>query len=350
MLSSSSKYKADLKADKNIEKILIGCKLNTDLLIAEENNNIILYNIKSGKKIVAIPFHNKRITSFHIVKRPLYIDNKQISFSNDSFYFLTSSLDKKFALHQISYNNSTKEYSNYKLISQCQPTNDEVNRVIQIENGQILVATRDQHLILFNSKITKGNFEKLFEIKKKWPINAISLFEIRNNLIGVFWEFDDASYDTPSTEDRFLKKHSNDGLYIYSIQNNKIFEKKNFKFMSESFWKLKRNKEKKYSYVIINNKLILKKNKEIDVYDLNNYSFLFKFNFDFNEFNICPCNEKYFSIFYKEGTKAIIKLYNINSMKNEQTFEFFGKYNSNLFPISNNEYVFDDLIITIAEV
>ena len=350
MLNSSEKYKADLKADKNIEKILIGCKLNTELLIAEENNNIILYNIKSGKKILAIPFHNKRITSFHIVKRPLYINNKQISFSNDSFYFLTSSLDKKFALHQISYNNSTKEYSNYKLISQCQPTNDEINRVIQIENGQILVATRDQHLILFNNKIIKGNFEKLFEIKKKWPINAISLFEIRNNLIGVFWEFDDASYDTPSTEEGFLKKHSNDGLYIYSIQNNKIFEKKNFKFMSESFWKLKRNKEKKYSYVIINNKLILKKNKEIDVYDLNNYSFLFKFNFDFNEFNICPFNEKYFSIFYKEGTKAIIKLYNINSMKNEQTFEFFGKYNSNLFPISNNEYVFDDLIITIAEV
>ena len=226
MLSSSSKYKADLKADKNIEKILIGCKLNTDLLIAEENNNIILYNIKSGKKILAIPFHNKRITSFHIVKRPLYIDNKLISFSNDSFYFLTSSLDKKFALHQISYNNSTKEYSNYKLISQCQPTNDEVNRVIQIENGQILVATRDQHLILFNNKITKGNFEKLFEIKMSRFKNAVNLFEIRNNLIGVFWEFDDASYDTPSTEERFLKKHSNDGLYIYSIQNNKIFEKK----------------------------------------------------------------------------------------------------------------------------
>ena len=350
MLSSSSKYKADLKADKNIEKILIGCKLNTDLLIAEENNNIILYNIKSGKKILAIPFHNKRITSFHIVKRPLYIDNKQISFSNDSFYFLTSSLDKKFALHQISYNNSTKEYSNYKLISQCQPTNDEINRVIQIENGQILVATRDQHLILFNNKITKGNFEKLFEIKMSRYKNAVNLFETRNNLIGVFWEFDDASYDTPSTEEGFLKKHSNDGLYIYSIQNNKIFEKKNFKFMSESFWELKRNKEKKYSYVIINNKLILKKNKEIDVYDLNNYSFLFKFNFDFNEFNIYPFNEKYLTVFYKEGTKAIIKLYNINSMKNEQTFEVFGKYNSNLFPISNNEYVFDDLIITIAEI
>jgi WD40 repeat protein len=195
MLNSSSKYKADLKADKNIEKILIGCKLNTDLLIAEENNNIILFNIKSGKKILAIPFHNKRITSFHIVKRPLYINNKLISFSNDSFYFLTSSLDKKFALHQISYNNSTKEYSNYKLISQCQPTNDEVNRVIQIENGQILVATRDQHLILFNNKITKGNFEKLFEIKMSRYKNAVTLFEIRNNLIGVSWEYDDAEAD-----------------------------------------------------------------------------------------------------------------------------------------------------------
>ena len=198
MKNSSNKYKADMKVDKNIEKIVLGCKINPDLLIAEGNNNIILYNIKIKKKI---SFGNGRITSFHIVKRPLYIDNKQISFSNDSFYFLTSSLDKKFALHQISYNNTTKEYSNYKLIAQCQPTKDEVNRVIQIENGQIVVATRDQNLILFSNKIKKGNFEKLFEIKKRWFTDAASLFEIKDNLIGVFWEFDDASYDTPFTKE-----------------------------------------------------------------------------------------------------------------------------------------------------
>ena len=347
MINSSNKYKADMKVDKNIEKIVLGCKINTDLLIAEENNNIILYNIKTKKKI---SFCNGRITSFHIVKRPLYIDNKQISFSNDSFYFLTSSLDKKFALHQISYDNSTKEYSNYKLIAQCQPTKDEVNRVIQIQNGQIVVATRDQNLILFSNKIKEGNFEKLFEIRKRWFTDAASLFEIKDNLIGVFWEFDDASYDTPFTKEEFLQTHSNDGLHIYSIENNKMFEKKIFKFMTISFEGLKRAEEQKYSYAIIDNKLILKKNKEIDIYDLNNYSFLFKYNFDFDEFNIYPFNEKYFTVFYKGVNKANIKLYNINSMKIEQSFEFNGKFNANLFPISKKEYVFDDLIITINEV
>ena len=160
MLNSSDKFKAELKADKNIEKIVIGCKLNTDLLIAEEKNNIILYNIKTGKKILDESIHHNSITSFHIVKRPLYIDDKQISFSNDSFYFFSSSMDNRFALHQISYNNTTKEYSNYKLIAQCQPTKDEVNGVIQIENGQIVVATRDQSLILYSNKIKQGNFEK----------------------------------------------------------------------------------------------------------------------------------------------------------------------------------------------
>ena len=172
MLNFSEKFKAILKVDNNIEKIERGCKINNDLLIAEEKNNIILYNINSKKKILdksnpqkqlLDKYHdNGSITSFHIIKRPLYIDNKQISFSNDSFYFLTSSLDKKFSLHQISYNNSTKEFSNYKLIAQCQPTKDEVNGIIQIENGQIVVATRDSHLILFSNKIQNGKFEKLF--------------------------------------------------------------------------------------------------------------------------------------------------------------------------------------------
>ena len=47
--------------------------------------------------------------------------------------------------------NSTNEYSNYTLISQCKPTHDEINSVIQIENGQILITVRDQSLILFSA-------------------------------------------------------------------------------------------------------------------------------------------------------------------------------------------------------
>ena len=91
----------------------------------------------------------------------------------------------EFVLHKISYNDISPDNSNYKLIAQSIPTKDELNSVIQIENGQILVAARDQRVILFDNKIQNGKFGKLFEIKKKWPMEATSVFEIRNNLIGV---------------------------------------------------------------------------------------------------------------------------------------------------------------------
>ena len=130
-------------------------------------------------------------------------------------------------MHRISYNNSTKEYSNYRLIAQCQPTKDEVNGIIQIENGQIVVATRDQHLILFSNKIQNGKFEKLFEIQKNWPISASSLFEIRDNLIGVYWNYDDAEADEIFNDGNISEQnHFNDGIYIYLIENDKIIEKK----------------------------------------------------------------------------------------------------------------------------
>ena len=245
MLKSSEKFKANVKLEKNIENIERGYKITQDLLIAEEANNIILYNLELKKKILNIPFGNGRITNIHICKKPLYIDNKSITSSNDSFYFLTSSLDKKFAL---SYNNLTPKNSKYKLIAQCQPTKDELNGVIQIENGQILIATRDQHIILFSNKIKNGNFEKLFEVKKYWPLEAASIFEIRKNIIGVFWERDDAEADDYFTQERFYKNHSNDGLYIYSVNNNKIIEKKALKFIAKA--------KQKYSHIVMNDKLI----------------------------------------------------------------------------------------------
>ena len=76
MLKSLEKYKLNVKEEKNIEKIERVCKLNKDLLIAEEylnyNYNIILFDLKSEKKILNISFHKNYITSFHICKRPLY--------------------------------------------------------------------------------------------------------------------------------------------------------------------------------------------------------------------------------------------------------------------------------------
>ena len=145
--------KVNMRNVKNIQNIEDGHKIYKDLLIGKEGKNIILFDLKLEKKILDITFHNKDITSIHICKKPLYIDDKEILSSNDSFYSLSSSLDKKFALHQISYNNLTSEYSNYKLISQCQQTHDEINGVIQIENGQILIASRNQRYLVIQLKM-----------------------------------------------------------------------------------------------------------------------------------------------------------------------------------------------------
>ena len=181
------KYKVNVKEENNIGQIEYGKKINKDLLIYVQkgNSKMALFDFKLKKKILDISFHKSYITSIHICKKLLYIDNKKITFSTNIFYFLSSSFDNKFALHKISYNDLNPDNSNYQLIAQNIPTKDELNNVIQIENRQILVAARDQRVILFGNKIQNGKFVKLFEIKKKWPMEATSVFEIRNNLIGV---------------------------------------------------------------------------------------------------------------------------------------------------------------------
>ena len=61
-------------------------------------------------------------------------------------------------MHNILYENHLFKF---ELIAQCQPTKDEINGVIQIENGQFIVSTRDQHIILFSKYINNKNFQKI---------------------------------------------------------------------------------------------------------------------------------------------------------------------------------------------
>ena len=349
MSSSLEKFKTNVQKEKNIENIIYGHKINKDLLIAEEkeDHNMILFDFKTKKKILNITFHNNQITSIHICKKPLFIDNEEIILSENSLLFLTSSLDGKFALHKISYNYANSNYSDYKLIAQCKPTHDEINGIIQIENGQILLATRDQCLILFSNKLNNGNFEKLFEIKKDWPMQAGSPFEIRNNLIGVTWEYDDVEADdTDVVEEIYERNHLNDGIFIYLVDNNKIIKKKILD--KKTLWVIGN-----YSYVITKDKLILRftKEEEIRLYNLNNLEFMLKLNMGLF-FKIYPFNEKYIIIFYKKSDhKAIIKIYNINKMNNVQIIKVLSEVNeNNFFPISNDEYIFNNFIITIKEV
>ena len=182
---------------------------------------------------------------------------------------------------------------------------DAIHSAIQIENGQILIATRDQSLILFSNKIKNGNFEKIFEIKKSWPMQAYSPFEIKQNLIGVSWDYDDLeAEESYEEEEQWEENHKDDGIYIYSIDNDKIIEKKILRgtyFGGE------------YSYVVAEDKLILTKKDGIVLYNLNNYELMLEFKENDDIYpRIYPFNEKYFILFYIKDTKAKIKLYNIN--------------------------------------
>ena len=345
MLNPLGKYKINVREEKNNEYIKYGYKLNENLYITEEKYNIIIFDFKLKKKILNIKFHEHSITSLHICKKVLYIDNKESTFTNNSFFILSSSLDNKFALHNIYTNNLS---FNYKLIAEHKPTNDEINGIIQTENGQILVATRDQTLLLFNNKITNGNFEKLFEIEKDWPMQVSTPFEIKNNLIGISWRYDDEEADETYDSITYEINHSNDVLIFYFIDNNEIKEKKMLKNYSVF--------PEKYFFVLLENKFILnykiKGKKELGVFDLNNLEIIFKIEFDFS-CNIYPFNKKSFVLFYLKDNKAKFNIYNISTMKSIQNCEIETKHDPYiefyLFPINIGEYAFKNLIFKINE-
>ena len=83
------KYKANVKEEKNLGIIRYGKKINKDLLIAvkKDEHKMILFDFKLKKKTLDISFHNKYISSIHICKKPLYINNKEITFTTNSIFF-----------------------------------------------------------------------------------------------------------------------------------------------------------------------------------------------------------------------------------------------------------------------
>lgn len=342
MSYSFGKYIVNVREEKDAQ-ILEHCqKIYDDLYISKETKDLILYDFKLKKKILNINFHIYQITSIHICKKPLIIDNQEFTFTKNSFFILTSSLDRKIALHHIFYIDNS---FNYKLIAGCKPSRDEINNIIQIENGQILVATRDQTVILFSNNIIDGKFQKLYEIIKDWPMDASKLFHIKNNLIGVFWTYDDAEADETFDEETGEINHAGDGIIIYSIDNNEIIEKKILKrkeVYGKNFLVLTKDK------FILN--YTIKDYMELGVYDLNNLEFLFKIKLDYIQ-RIYPFNKKNFISFHREGDKAIFNIYNINTMKNVQNFEIKNDINTDEFfsPINENEYVFRNSIIAIYE-
>jgi len=142
---------------------------------------------------------------------------------------------------------------------------------------------------------------------------------------------------------KFYKNHIYDGLYIYLVSNNKLIQKKFISFKGS----LENN-----SYIVKDDKLILKLFDEIIVYELNNFEIMWKISVtNLIQSYIYPFNERYFILFGFRESKAKFILYNINTMKDVQTIEVLNNNNQKcyMFPISNNEYIFNNLIITINE-
>ena len=181
--------------------------------------------------------------------------------------------------------------------------------------------------------------KKLYEIKKEWPMQPESLFEIKNNFIGVGWEYDDAEADDTSVDEETANNnHKNDGLIIYLVNNNNIKEKKFFQ---------KKTVFGKFFFVLYEERFILKyyinQKYEIVFFDLNSFELMYKLKVESNFYCfIYPFNKDYF-VFLKDDNEIKFEIYNCKTLKNVQSIKlnapsslFYDEYK--LFQINSNEY------------
>ena len=339
-------FNITIKEEKSLKSIEIKepIKLFEQNYIAIEKEDIIIYNFNLKKKLSTLKFHSHQIASIQLCKMPYLINNSSIQ-SNNIFFVLSSSWDKKFAVHKIIYKDN---FFQFELVTENKPTKDEINGAIQIENGQFIICTRDQHIILFSR-----HFKKLYEIKKDWPMEAERPFEIKKNIIGVYWDFDEAEYDgTDSDEEVYDQHHSHDGLYIYEVKNNEMKEIKFIPKMTSSF----------HSLIYHKNNLIMKYNQKynekISTLDLTNLKFINNLYFTKDNsinWDIAPYNNKYFIvIIYGKNKSVKFKIYENRTFKiiyESETFQNAittdGFYFKKLYKLDNNKYLFHNLIINI---
>ena len=354
-MSSKDKFKITIKEENSLESLNIVDPQNIldDIYLIIEENDLTIYNFKTNQKLQTLKYHSNTISKIHLCKKPISIDNILLIPSNNIFFVLSSSLDKKFAMHKIVYKDNIFQF---ELIAEYKPTKDEINGVIQIENGQFIVSTRDQHIILFSQYINNKNFNKLYEIEKPWPMEALSPFEIKNNIIGVYWIFDDFENDEIySDNDKVDKDHSNDGLYIYEIKNNKIYEIKILKIDPEDY----------HSFIYLKNVLIMKCYKKyekliltldkINFQIINNLTYTddFSQSFDISSFD----NNFFILVIYEVDKPIIFKIYDNKTLKkvyeSESEKKYFKDKNNvwfySLYKLKNNEYLLKNLIIKIEK-
>ena len=354
---NKDKFKITIKEENSLESLDIKYpqKLMDVIYIAIKKNDLIIINFQTKEILNNLKYYLQRITAFHLCKKQFFVDNNPLTASKDVFYVLSSSLDKKFAIHKILYKDNIFQF---ELIAECEPTDDEINGAIQNENGQFIITTRDQHIILYSKYINNKNFNKLYEILKPWPMEALCPFEIKKNIIGVYWQFDDAENDESINDsDEWEINHSNDGLYIYEIKNNQIQEIKI----------LKKEPSEYHSFINFKNTLIMKYykkyKKKIITLDKTNLKFINNLTITNNftlKWDISSFNHNYFIViiwkkdepitFQIYENKTIKKVYESKSDKKYFLTEKNADYwNCSLYKLNNNEYLLKNLIIKIEK-
>jgi len=78
-------------------------KLCDNIYLAFEGDDLIIYDFQKKAKLNTLKFHSHYITSIHLCKKPFFVDNNLLVSSNNVFFVLSASLDKKFAMHKIIY-------------------------------------------------------------------------------------------------------------------------------------------------------------------------------------------------------------------------------------------------------
>ena len=190
-------------------------------------------------------------------------------------------------------------------------------------------------------------------------MEALCPFEIKKNIIGVYWQFDDAENDeTITDEDEYNENHSNDGLFIYEIKNNKIEEIKILKKIDPTNY---------HSFIYLKNSLIMKYyinyKKHILSLDRNNLQVINKLDFVDDSTKSCdisPFDSHLFIVaFWKKNEPIKFIIYDNKTLKKVYESETEEKYflteknvdcwNFSLCKLKNNEYLLKNLIIKIEK-
>jgi len=181
-------------------------------------------------------------------------------------------------------------------------------------------------------------------------------FEIKENIIGVYWNFDDAENDeTISDNEEAEINHLNDGLYIYEIKNDEIQEIK----------MIKKDPYHYHSFIYLKDSIIIDYfegfKRKVFTLDKNNLQIINNLTFiDDNSlfWNISSFNSSYFVVaIWKEDKPIKFQIYEIKTLKKVYEWETVKIYFSNdnngyiwdysLFKINNNDYLLKNLIIKI---